>query len=432
MGGGGIWRDAVTHYSTSLEKTFAYVGAQGGQGGGNPNLFVIDLSYLSGDINSPNGENSDPIPSSAIKDLGETGKTHTINAAKGLLFLNYASGSSGRGCRVYDLTEDPWNPGFLFSTGGTGKDCHDSFVREDVDGRDILFVSDGSGTRERIYDITDVDADWIEGTMPPLLGQTMAVSGIYDHESWLSEDNRYLFVMNEFLAGNEEIIVHDVSDLENPTMITFFSTSLSATQSGTVPHNGEIRGNYFYVAYYGSGLRVFDISNPYLPVEVGKIETDRDPDGDGNYDAFYQGYRGAWNTYPYLPSGNILVNDMLNGLFIVRADAPYDAPADPSVAAPTRDGAAVALDWDDVPNARGYAVERSLDGTTYETIAEHLVSSEYLDAEAPGGTPYYVVKAVNGEGVGTSAVVQAPSAVSVSSPGVVRFSSAICPKKSPC
>jgi hypothetical protein len=28
-------------------------------------------------------------------------------------------------------------------------------------------------------------------------------------------------------------------------------------------------------------------------------------------------YQGAWGAYPYLPSGNILVSDMQNGLFVL-------------------------------------------------------------------------------------------------------------------
>ena len=86
MGGGGIWRDVATHFDETSGKTFAYVGAQGTQGGGNPDLYVIDLSPLSGDANSPNGENSNPIPAgtAGYQNLGFTGLTHTINVARGL------------------------------------------------------------------------------------------------------------------------------------------------------------------------------------------------------------------------------------------------------------------------------------------------------------------------------------------------------------
>ena len=101
MSGGGYWRDVATHTDSVSGKTYAYVGSQGTQGGGkSPNLFVFDLSYLSGDINNPNGVDSDPIPqgNNGWLDLGYTDLTHTINVARGLLFLN--TGRSSTGCQV--------------------------------------------------------------------------------------------------------------------------------------------------------------------------------------------------------------------------------------------------------------------------------------------------------------------------------------------
>ena len=39
------------------------------------------------------------------------------------------------------------------------------------------------------------------------------------------------------------------------------------------------------------------------------------------FDTYAQGdqmdFSGAWSVYPYLPSGNLLVNDRTNGLFIL-------------------------------------------------------------------------------------------------------------------
>lgn len=416
MEGGGKWRDVATHFDTTTNKTFAYVGSQGTQGGGsNPNLFVFDLSHLSGDINAPNEENSNPIQeTTGWRNIGFTDLTHTLNVARGLLFLNTARSSAG-GCRVYDLTSDPWNPSFLFQTGtSSGRDCHDSFVRENINGKDILFTSDGGGRRERIYDITNVNAT--TNTVPPEIGTgTTSISGIYAHECWLSKDNRYLFQFDEFNVA--DIIVHDVSDLANPVIITRFQYSEQGENSGSITHNGQVRGNYLYAAYYEAGLRVFDISNPYLPVEVGKVETYRDPDGDGSYiDSVSGSYLGAWNTYPYLPSGNILVSDMLEGLYIVRADAPYDAPVAPTVAAQRDASDNVSLNWNAVQNVRGYSVERSLDGgVMYSVIAEHLVGNSYVDSSVGPADVFYKINAINGEGVGTSAAVAPVTAVSRSS-----------------
>lgn len=318
---------------------------------------------------------------------------------------------------MYDLTADPWNPRFLFKTGGTnGHQCHDSYVREGIDGKDVLFVSEGNGRLERFYDITAVDANWEEGKLPPYIGETDAIPGIYAHESWLSEDNRYLFEFDE--SNNEDIIVHDVSDLTMPVQIAIMQYSeQGASSKGARPHNGEIRGNYLYAAYYEAGLRVFDISNPLVPVEVGKVETYRDPNGDGTYDEDIVGtYTGAWNVYLYLPSNNILVSDTENGLFVVRADPPYAAPDAPRRVTARRNKKSknvVTVKWIAVKDARGYSVERSLDGgKSFVVIAEHLVftrrSACYVDTNAgEGETVHYRVNATNGEGVGTSGVITA-------------------------
>ena len=100
--------------------------------------------------------------------------------------------------------------------------------------------------------------------------------------------NRYLFEFDE--SNNKDIIVHDVSDLENPVNeIAIFQYSDQAG-SGSYVHNGQVRGNFLHVAYYAAGFRIYDISNPKLPVETGMIDTAGPPTSDG-----------AWNTYPYLP-----------------------------------------------------------------------------------------------------------------------------------
>jgi hypothetical protein len=137
-----------------------------------------------------------------------------------------------------------------------------------------------------------VDENWATDELPPIIGRTEEISGIYAHSNWVSTDKRYLFCFDE---GNQvDIAVHDIADPTQPKLIGTFQYSGEADYNA-VPHNGEVRGQYLYIAYYSVGLRVFDISNPFQPFEVGKAETLRDPDGTGVLENTALS-DGAWNV----------------------------------------------------------------------------------------------------------------------------------------
>ena len=255
------------------------------------------------------------------------------------------------------------------------------------------------------------------------------MSGIYAHSNWASEDGRYLFCFEE---GNQiDIAVHDISDPANPILIGTFQFSSDEAEQESRLHNGEIRGQYLYVAYYKAGLRVFDISNPFQPYEVGKTETYRDPNGDGVFEnSLDSNFYGAWNvsysslfftlfdsynrsynqynccllqTYPYLPSGNVLVSDLEYGLFVVKPSAPYPLPRWFRVSSELNQFGNTNLTWSASEYARGYSVLRSnTTNGTFVQIAEHLTETNYVDESSPFAIRYYAIIAKNGEGIRSS------------------------------
>ena len=258
---GRIWRDVDIYTDPVSGKTYAYIGAQS-----NGDLWIVDLSFLSG--STAHGANSNPIPAAAIANRGRTNYGHTVSVhdGLGLLFMNTANNGSTLGCQIFDLRQDPFNPPVIASWSGSGHDCHDSFAQADVPGaggKDLLYVADGYATRYRVVDISSVRT----GGGTTLVGSSAAVSGIYAHSNWLDNDAHYLYAFEEFNA--RDIGVYDVSNPASPTQVTTFQYAEDATANSRI-HNGQVRGKYLLTAYYEAGFRVFDISNPANPVEVGK------------------------------------------------------------------------------------------------------------------------------------------------------------------
>jgi len=389
---GRIWRDVDIHEDPVSGKTYAYVAAQS-----SGNFWVVDLSYLSD--SAAQGVDSDPIPPAGIADRGRTNYGHTVFVNDGLLFLNTANSGSTLGCQIFDLLVDPFDPPLIESWSGSGRDCHDSFARTNVPGsggKDLLYSSDGYATRYRILDITDVRT----GGAPALLSETAAVSGIYAHSGWLTDDSRYLYAFEEFNV--RDLGVYDLANPASPTLVTSFQYSGDATANSRA-HNGQVLGSYLLVAYYEAGFRVFDVSNPANPVEVGKYETWRDPDGDGSFDESIIGdYAGAWNL-DALPSGNVAVSDMKSGTFVFQVD-PVATPGASSGLGATAGDTQVGLTWATATGATGYGVHRSTtSGGPYTTVVSNLAVTSFNDTGLVNGTIYYyVVTATNAEGEGAA------------------------------
>ena len=413
---GRIWRDVDIHEDLPSGKTYAYVGAQS-----NGNLWVVDLSYLSG--STPHGVDSNPIPPAGIADRGRTNYGHTVfvNDGLGLLFMNTANNGSTLGCQVFDLLQDPFNPPVIAGWSGSGHDCHDSFARANVPGsggKDLLYVADGYATRYRVIDITNVRTS---GTTA-LLGESAAVSGIYAHSNWLDDDSHYLYAFEEF--NTRDIGVYDVSNPASPTQVTAFQWSGDATGNSRI-HNGQVRGSYLLTAYYEAGFRVFDVSNPANPVEVGKYETWRDPDGDGTFNKTITGvFNGAWNLHVFLPSGNVLLSDMKSGTFVFRVD-PIAPPGAASGLAATPGDTQVGLTWTAASGATGHSVHRATtSGGPYTTVKTNVVGTSFTDTGLTNGmTYYYVVSGTNAEGEGANSNQASATPVGGGGPVTVTFTS---------
>jgi len=133
----------------------------------------------------------------------------------------------------------------------------------------------------------------------------------YTHQGWLTEDHKFFLLgdeLDEVRHGvSTRTLILDVSDLDNPS-VKFFNSGFS----NAIDHNGYVKGNEFFLSSYTAGLRIYDVSdleNSLMP-EIAFFDTHPASDATS--------FNGVWSVYPYLESGNILINDIEQGLFIVR------------------------------------------------------------------------------------------------------------------
>jgi hypothetical protein len=82
------------------------------------------------------------------------------------------------------------------------------------------------------------------------------------------------------------------------------------TNSNSPIHNVFVLGDYVHISYYEDGYVVLDVSDPTNPEFAGQYDT--------HPQASTGNYTGAWGCYPYLPSGNVLISDMVTGLYVLK------------------------------------------------------------------------------------------------------------------
>jgi choice-of-anchor B domain-containing protein len=269
----------------------------------NHGMQVFDLKRLRNVLNPPENFTTDTH-------FTEFGSAHNIviNEESGYAYIVGASrNSTYGGGPIFINIQDPINPVIEggFREGGYSHDAQvTTYNGPDTDytGKEILI-----GSNENEVVIAD-----ISDKMNPTIISTISYSNVkYAHQGWFTEDLKYFILgdeLDELRIGNKtRSVIFDFTDLDNPLYhFDYFGTT------NAIDHNGYVKDNIYYQANYTAGVRMIDVSNATNKVfsEVGFFDT---------YPANNNtAFNGVWNVYPYFPSGNIIISDINNGFFVIR------------------------------------------------------------------------------------------------------------------
>lgn len=271
------WRDIKTH------SHYAYVITEGtGAGRG---LQIIDLSQL-------------PQNAQLVKTVDDFFiSAHNIFIDDGFAYV--IGTNNGGGMHILDLA-DPVNPVRTNYYTGSGY-IHDVYVWNDS-----VIACAGSSQSYHLIDVTDK-------SNPVKISESTPLPGIYAHSGWMTEDKKYFIAAEEFNV--RDLTVWDISDRSSWDLKV---SSWEMPTNSTI-HNIFVKDNFAHISYYGDGYVVLDITNPEFPQLIAQYDLS----------SFESGYHGAWGCYPYLPSGNILMSSIEEGLFILKFTPPSHIP-DPS------------------------------------------------------------------------------------------------------
>ena len=309
-GNASPWREVkvyqVRDAAANRWRAYAYVTTEAANSG----IQTIDMSGL-------------PQAAALASTNLDTGSQHTLyvsnidyatNAAlPGLTPVLYVAGSNlnGGSWRAYSLA-NPASPQFV-SGNPTMRYMHDStsFV---VTGARAAQCAPGHDPCEVLVDF-NVDQvelwDVTNKTQPSLLGSATNPGNRYIHSGWPTANASHLIFHDELeeiqLGLPTRLYTLDLTDLRAPTVQVSHTGPTTATD-----HNGYMRGTNYYVSHYRRGIVVYDAVNPNALVEIAYFDNYVTPSSDG------PGTDGTWGVYPFLPSGNVLVSDIENGLFVLR------------------------------------------------------------------------------------------------------------------
>ena len=264
------WRDIKTY------QNYAYIVTEGA--GAGTGLQIVDLT--------------DPLNpvhvSTYTADSFTTAHNIWIDVPAGIA---YACGADGGGMHILSLA-DPENPVEL--------DYFSSYYIHD------LYVGDGRGYAGAINSGTLRIMDVTNPASPTTLA-THGYPNAFTHTAWPFLGGDYVATADENEGGHLQI--WDVSNLSN---IQFVSEAFAPNNA--IIHNIFGVDELLYCSWYSAGTRIFDVSDPTDPIEVGYYDTSLRSGG---------GFGGNWGVYPYRGDGVIYSSDRQRGLFILEFTGGY-------------------------------------------------------------------------------------------------------------
>lgn len=191
------------------------------------------------------------------------------------------------GVVMYDLVPDPTSPEHVWDDSRTG-------------GHDVAVVGD------LLLDFHGFDGTFLYDNTDPLNPE---FSDAYDgdvrfhHSGWPSGDGQYLFVNDELPANLNQQPDITVFEIASGDVVATYRDTTSTV------HNSYELCDRLVVSYYTLGLVLLDASDPTSPALLDSYDTDPTVEGEGFF-------LGAWGVFPYTRSGNVLVSDVAQGVYV--------------------------------------------------------------------------------------------------------------------
>ncbi|TET45468.1 hypothetical protein E3J62_07505 [candidate division TA06 bacterium] len=190
-----------------------------------------------------------------------------------------------------------------------------------VHGNRLLVTNPGGG----LY-VVDTDPLWNQDPqghpmVPKELGRCEYENAM-THDAWATEDLHYVFTSDEhfFEWGCNrpigDITVYDIQGLGTPGLCNYPQAAKYVPSTAVTAHYCYIRQNLGYVANYNRGLRIFDVSFPDDPIEIGYYDTYLKPDLPPQY--------GVFDLWPFY-DGHISACDVDSGVFVLQFDGALPA-----------------------------------------------------------------------------------------------------------
>jgi len=289
-----LWRDIKVY------NNYAFIVSEA-RGHG---MQIFNLNQL---INYPCSSSIRPFQATAH--YSQFGSAHNlvINEDTGFAY-SVGSTTCNSGLHVVNI-QNPLQPTFSGCFGNDGY-VHDAqcIVYNGPDsryvGKEICFCYNEDSLT--IVDVTN------KNTMT-MISRKEYQGSQYTHQGWLLPNRKYLLLNDELdelenAVHNTRTMLWDVQDLRNPIL-----TDSYYNVETVIDHNLYTKGNRVFLSNYCGGLRIYDTT---AAANGGKMKEIAyfDVAPDCSTTEFF----GSWSSYPYFPSGNIVVNSIERGLFVVK------------------------------------------------------------------------------------------------------------------